>query len=78
MEPPTGTVLGRAITTSEQTMHDPFFKKSPSALARARAHSSDYADAATGAACVFGFVFGNGLKVIAIRNAPSPMAQEPT
>ena len=25
-----------------------------------------------------GQVFGNGLKVIAIRNAPSPIAQEPT
>jgi hypothetical protein len=37
-----------------------------------------YAEAGTGAACALAFALGNGLKVIAIRNAPSPMAQEPT
>ncbi|MDB5584132.1 MAG: hypothetical protein JWR80_9308 [Bradyrhizobium sp.] len=37
----------------------------------------DYAAAGTGAVCAF-VALGNGLKVIAIRNAPSPIAQEPT
>ena len=50
---------------------------SPGAPTRARV-LPHYAEAGTGAACALGLDLGNGLKVIAIRNAPSPMAQEPT